>query len=176
MEIILIGHKKRQGKDTFSDMLKKHLQDNGLQVAQLSFADPMKDIMAEALGVSRNTLDAMKNGCDYHRQILQRFGSGLMKNHFGDTVWRDIAIKKIEREKFYGCDCVIIPDFRFPCEYIDGAITVNVKRDDAIGDEHISETALDGYNYDFTINNTGTLKALENMAENFAKQIGENNG
>lgn len=171
MKVILVGHKKRQGKDTFAEYLIYQLDGKGIRAEQLSFANPMKAIMAESLGVDMETLDAMKNGSEHYRSVLQRFGSGLMKKHFGDTVWRDMAVKEFEKLERDGVDCVIISDFRFPCEYIEGATTINVIRNNECTGTHISETALDGYKYDYTIENTGSLSDLDNMADNMADII-----
>ncbi len=170
-KVILIGHKKRQGKDTFAGYLQKHLEKFDVPTVQTSFAWPMKKIVAEALDVDMETLDSMKNCNSYYRSMLQNFGSGHMKQYFGDTVWRDLAMKEIEALGEDGFKCVIISDFRFPCEYIDGATTINVNRDGGNGDSHISETALDGYEYDYTVDNSGSLSWLDDMALHFAHSI-----
>lgn len=170
-KVILIGHKKRQGKDTFAEYLKKHLETFEVPTAQLSFAQPMKEIVAETLDIDMPILNSLKNSNSYYRAILQKFGSGLMKKHFGDTVWRDLAIKEIEELGKDGYGCVIISDFRFPCEYIEGATTINIKRDCGNGDTHISETALDGYKYDYTVKNTGSLSLLDDTALHLAHSI-----
>lgn len=171
MKIILIGHKKRQGKDTFAKYLEQYLVKNGVMPKHLSFAHPMKKIIAEALDVDMETLNSMKNGSLHYRLMLQKFGSGLMKKYFGDTVWRDLAIQEIREFEKAGFDCVIVSDFRFPCEYIDGAVTINIDMDGGNGDTHISETALDGYSYDFKIKNNETIKELEAKAEAMAIMI-----
>lgn len=171
MKIILIGHKKRQGKDAFSQSLKKYLDVRDIKTAHLSFAYPMKKIIAEAVGVNMTTLDHMKNGSDHYRAMLQKFGSGLMKQYFGDTVWRDLALKEIDKLEKDGFDCVIISDFRFPCEYIDGALTINIDRDGGNGDAHISETALDGFEYKVIVENKGTLEELDAKAKSIAENV-----
>lgn len=170
-KVILIGHKKRQGKDTFAELLVNHLNHLDVKTTQLSFAYPMKKIIAEALGIEIEILEHLKNTNDYYREMLQKFGSGLMKKHFGDTVWRDLAINQISELEKEGYGCVIISDFRFPCEYIEGATTINIKRDGGNADAHISETALDNHEYDYTIDNTGSLTFLDDKAHNFAYLI-----
>ena len=47
-KFILIGHKKRQGKDTFAGMLKEHIGDAEI----FSFADPMREILADVFGMT----------------------------------------------------------------------------------------------------------------------------
>lgn len=171
MVVIQIGHKKRQGKDTFAEFLTEHAESRGLKVGTLSFATALKEIMADTLGISIETLNILKNDSEHYRAVLQRFGSGKIKEYFGDTVWRDITAKQVEALREEGYDLVIIPDFRFSYELIDGAITYNVVRDRSYKGDHISETALDDYPYDTIIHNTGTLEELSRMASNTIKVL-----
>ena len=172
MRVVLIGHKARQGKDTFAVMLKEAMEVYGNKTSIFNFAAPLKEILSEALGVSRETLDAMKNEHEHYRSILQRFGNGKMKDYFGENVWRDIAISHIESMRDVGVQCVIIPDFRFPAEYIDGAVTIKVVRPGvSIGDGHISETAMDLYDYDYTVVNDLDLDYLKLEAMKMAHKI-----
>jgi len=173
MKVVLIGHKARQGKDTFAEMLKNILiTDRGVKASIFNFASPMKEIVAEALGVSRDTLDALKNENEHYRAILQRFGSGKMKDYFGSDVWKKLTLEHIDTLEDIGVECVIIPDFRFHEEFIDGAITVNVIRPGVkISDSHVSETAMDDYVYDEIINNDRDLESLERKAVLFSKKI-----
>lgn len=173
MEVIQIGHKKRQGKDTFADYIAQHAQERGLKVEKLSFAYALKDIMAEALDMQLETLEELKNTNDYFRGMLQRFGNGKIKEYLGRNVWVDIVKRRIEELEREGYDLVIISDFRFPYEALEGAKTFNVVRNrDYIG-THESETALDDYPYDTIIHNTGTLEDLSKMALQAVKNIFE---
>jgi len=173
VHVILIGHKKRQGKDTFALELWSYLGYKGVKTDIMHFADPLKSIMAEAIGVSRNTLDMLKNENDYYRGMLQRFGSGKMKEYFGQMCWKDIIERQV-REAYVkdGTRFVIVPDFRFPQEYMEGATTVNVVRPDQVSkDDHISETALDGYAYHHKVVNDGTLADLHEKAKLMATEL-----
>lgn len=165
MKIVLIGHKKRQGKDTFAKMLSEEAKRQNVAAEVLSFANPLKEIVADMLNVSTETLETMKNESPRYRELLQRFGSGKMKEFFGLDVWRKMVEKEIEELALNGVKLVIIPDFRFPTEYINTAVSINVVRDESECDPHISETALDGFNYQIVVHNTGTLQDLEDAAK-----------
>jgi hypothetical protein len=172
IKVVLIGHKARQGKDTFASMLKEEMERRGENTSVFHFADPLKEIVSEALGVSRETLDALKNENGHYREILQRFGSGKMKDYFGEKVWKELVVDHIRALDEMGVSCVIIPDFRFPAEYIDGAISINVVRPGVwIGDEHISETAMDLYEYDKTVVNDLDLEYLQRKAREIGEKI-----
>lgn len=191
--VILIGHKKRQGKDTLAKMLSEI---TGGEIVR--FADPIKAIIADTFGMTIQELEDAKNDGEYihhstwseewnsdefpggdrhtYRQVLQRFGQS-MKNHFEEDVWASLATENV-----WDCntDVVIIPDLRFDVEYLtmwraflkENVITVNVTRPGHdSSDEHESETELDGFAYDHTITNDGTLEALREKAELLWEEI-----
>ncbi len=167
--VLLVGHKTKQGKDTFADYL---MASAIVPVERLQFSDTMKDIMAEMFDMSREQLEEVKNLGDPMRGYHQRFGSGKMKELFGEDVWVQKLIEKVtDKDTIY-----IIDDFRFPIEALPGAISIKLVR--PLGDvklfdhEHISETALDDYDFDYTIINDGTLDDLANKAADFMCELG----
>jgi len=173
--IILIGYKKRQGKDTFAQLLIEELALRGVNSKKFAFADAMKDIVADMFDIDRNTLDYYKNKPESvifdskitdFRKLLQRFGSGKMKEIFGKTVWRDIVVKQFDKDSVN-----IVTDFRFPEEYIKGAFTVKVDRGIKNNDEHISEKALDDFNFDYVVDNSGSLEDLKKEVKKVADLI-----
>lgn len=116
-----------------------------------------------------------------YRDILQRFGSEAMKPVFGTAVWVELAFQQILKH-FEITDTVVITDWRFPAEfdYLWDAFCVDkescghiysspnidiqtwrISRDLEANDEHISETALDDFEFDETIENNGTIEELK---------------
>lgn len=166
-KFILIGHKKRQGKDTFANMLKEHLGD----AAILAFADPMKEIMADMKGLELYEYENLKNLNEKVRIELQRFGANKMKEYFGDDVWvKLLASEANKRPEKY----IIVSDFRFPIEHISGCLTIRVTRDNVELDgasEHISETALNEFKFDINITNNDDLHQLNGKAGRIAEGI-----
>lgn len=164
---ILIGHKKRQGKDTFAEMLKTHLED----AAILAFADPMKEILADMKGIQVYEYDNLKNLNERVRTEMQRFGSNKMKEYFGEDVWVKLLVSEANKrpEKY-----IIVSDFRFPIEHIEGSLTIRVTRDDVELDtasEHISETALNDFEFGITVTNDDDLHHLNEKAIRIAEGI-----
>lgn len=164
----MVSGLKGAGKDYISAKLQEQIEDSVV----MAIAEPMKDIIATTMGISLDELDKYKNdkeslfvhvdGFDdgqeitNFRSILQRFGTEAMKKHFGDDVWVDLLTSKMPP---YGT--VIISDWRFHTEYIKmrwrggvNLITLRVEDFNLTGDGHISEHDLDGYNFDFRIDNT----------------------
>ena len=158
---ILIAGQKRSGKDTVAGMLQQQLTASGHTVALYSFAAPMKSILATTLGISLEALDELKNDPNdsTYRGYLQRLGTEAIKPIFGESVWGDLAAKFIKDST---ADYVIISDFRFPTEItpLSNYTTVKVLRSGLTSDTHISENALNGYSFNHTISNNGTLEDL----------------
>ncbi len=169
MKIILIGHKKRQGKDTVAQMMAQRHGNAKI----LRFADPLKYIAADMLGVSVQTLEQMKNESEIFRKVLQRLGNGAMKDIYGKDVWKELLLKKAKDLENKGIGLLIVPDFRFPNEYIEGALTVKVVGLTRADDDDISETALDGWNFDYIIRNGASLADLQMQVDNVLRHIGE---
>lgn len=176
--VILIKGAKRSGKDTTADIMLRLMQ--CYNATRLSFAEPMKEILADTFCVSRDYLESAKNEPEAYpssipkiygieetsdmRQILQRFGTEAMKKQFGDDVWVELLYNKIHS------DITIVSDWRFESElaYLKSkddikVITVEVVRVGQINnDTHVSERDLDDVSCDFKLENiTGELDVLE---------------
>ena len=102
------------------------------------------------------------------RQLLQFFGTDIMRRYFGDKLWIFTTLN--------GSDNVVIADQRFFTENevvrtTKNAITLHIIRDCASGGLHSSEKELDDlYNqhcYDTVIDNNGTLKDLFNNLKRY---------
>lgn len=182
--VVLIKGLKRSGKDTTADIMVRKLQGKHI-VSKLSFAEPMKEIIADTFNVSIGTIETVKNEDSTHpilcearplggehyirfhtdmRLILQRFGTEAMKKQFGDDVWVELTYKKIIS------DITIISDWRFKneLEYLKSkgdvrVITIQVIRTGQVNtDTHISERDLDDVKCDFVLENImDKVKVLE---------------
>ena len=131
-QIYLINGLKRSGKDFTANLLAKAFTASGKSVEVISFAGPMKRIIASTFGISEAQLDIYKNAPDdflihtdsskdcmnisttNFRTILQRFGTEAIKPEFGNDVWAKLAGDTIKESS---ADIVIISDFRFVEEY-----------------------------------------------------------
>ena len=186
LTLIMVSGYKRSGKDYVSEVMLQLTEESQV----LSFAEPLKDIMAITLGVSKDTLENLKNvgvAVGTHdnyghvdeiatnaRAILQRFGTEAMKKHFGDSVWSDLLVSKMPE---YGT--VIISDWRFKVE-VDtlrryGKVhTVRVHDHTLVAGDHASEHELDDYDFEYHIDNTAkdasVLEAIEYVTHSIQKQ------
>lgn len=188
MKLILVNGKKRSGKDYFAEVLQEKLYAAEKTSAVMSFADPIKKIIATTLNVSLEQLDDMKNeaepiginepiydGYDFKpltnaRSILQNFGTEAMKEFFGEDVWVNLLLK---RANDLHVDYVIVPDFRFNIEALDGGITIKVRNDEIeknCTDNHRSENELNEFSFDYTIDNTD-YRDIADDVESLVKQL-----
>lgn len=161
MKLLGIAGKKYSGKNTVADIIARQCSivtsnQRIIPVTQLAFANELKDDMCDMLGVTRSEIE---NDKAMYREMLQAYGV-YMRNKYGEDYWVENCLKEVQ----YNGHLYVITDVRFPNEYnrikqLGGNVIVvarNIKSDDT----HISETALDGYEFDATIINNGTLEDL----------------
>lgn len=170
--IVTISGKARNGKDTISKMLKELMKDKKKSIV-FHYADAVK-MCAERY----YNWDGQKD--IKGRTLLQKVGTefGREKNQ---NVWVEIAMLLFETV-LSDFDVIFIPDCRFPneielirsCGY--DVISIKVIRDNfdnGLTDEqknHISETALDDYIFDFTVH-ASNLYELEQQAKILSDSI-----
>lgn len=90
------------------------------------------------------------------RELLQRFGTGI-RNEVCNDFWVKVCLKNCT------ANC-LISDVRFKSEVKGvkekGGIVIRINKDDAGAGNHISETELDDYIFEYVIDNNGTLEDL----------------
>jgi len=175
-KLILINGLKRSGKDFTCEKITEYV--GAENVATAVFASPIKEIMADTLGITVDNINLYKNESENYgikimaypenlpeeqigeidfRKILQVFGTEAMKKHFGDDVWAKIGVDKVTASKK---EWNIIPDFRFVSEFeeakrqaeLEGyeVITILVKNNDIPDtDLHASERDLKDHKFKF---------------------------
>lgn len=155
IKIILINGKKRAGKDYVAKILKEKLGNCEI----MHYADALKQIISETFEISLEELENFKNENveiifnnrkTTFRRVLQCFATEAIKPVFGNNIWKRIVLNKMENSS---AEYIIIPDFRFPEEYIEGSYTVKVLGGEQL-DNHISEHALNNFKFDYIIDNT----------------------
>jgi len=160
MKVICISGKAQNGKDTTAGFMKEVLEARGSRVLIAHFGDLVKYICKTFFD-----WDGKKD--ERGRTLLQYVGTDKIRAVSPDY-WVNfiVNILSIFNDEW---DYVLIPDCRFPNEYeifkhygFD-AVLLRVERPDFVSpltpeqQVHRSETALDGYPFDFTIVNNGDL-------------------
>ena len=104
------------------------------------------------------------------RTLMQYFGTNIMREKMGNTVWIDACIRKAKRIMYCGQN-VIISDVRFTNEAKAiknaGGVLIKVRRNPEIEINHPSEKV--NFHADIEINNIGTLEDLFNKIKKVIK-------
>lgn len=160
MIIIGLSGKKRSGKNAVAKFIAMQ---TSMPCFEQSFADGLKAEVAKACGVSRTYLEENK---DNFRLILQGWGTDFRRKLVDDLYWIKKMDKALQHQYAINPDSVaLITDVRFlnEADYVRkcGGVVVRVNRPESASvDEHVSETELDDYKFDFVINNNSTLNNL----------------
>jgi hypothetical protein len=159
----------KSGKDTVANYL---VENYGYK--KLSFAEPMRESLLRlnplvpymqseirlATAVRHMGWEDLKRINPEVRELLQRFGTEVGREMFGQNFWVDLAISKIQPG-----DKVVFADVRYKNEADAirnlGGPVVRVARD-GVGpaNNHSSEHDLNTYDFDLVVANNGSLDDL----------------
>ncbi len=106
------------------------------------------------------------------REFLQKLGTDALRDKLHPEVWVNALfadykkrVVEIERTTTIVDPNWLITDVRFPNEAKAikdrGGIVIRMERGEKASNEHISESALDGWAFDFTVSNTKTIEELK---------------
>lgn len=177
-KIILISGKASHGKNQLADYIKENLESTGERVAITAFARHIKSLLKDYMNWGGEKTD-------YWRSVLQKLGTDRIRNEMNDVNFHvsrlctDVSVLEDEFDYF------IVPDTRFVNECtltksnfgLGKVIDIRIVRTDYSSpltleqQQHKSETALDNYNFSYTIINDGDLDSLRNTANEFCRQV-----
>jgi len=172
--IIGLAGVARAGKNTVADYLSENYG-----YKQVSFADPIKDAIYQLnpivtfsahedlrlqYVVDHEGWEFAKNYAEV-RRLLQIFGTEVGREMFGTDIWVKKALENVEY-----FDRIVVTDVRFPDEAeaikrLYGEVW-RIDRGSPIND-HISENALNHWQFDATFDNNGTIPDLTRKVEDY---------
>ncbi len=174
MKLIGLTGAARCGKDTAADFIIGGPHD----FVKMSFADPMKEMLATGLGLNYGQLyGAEKEAVDARygrspRYILQTLGTEWGRNMISDDIWLKATVSRVMKSSHAG---VVIPDVRFDNEadYLrrNGALIHVSSSERGLVMEHESERGVKKKHGDFFIYNDGSLEDLQDSVEETLKLI-----
>lgn len=173
--IILISGKAESGKDTFTDLIIKHMRKSKhkFDILRINFADQLKHDLAKYFDTPVN------KGSVSYRSMMQFIGTDIVRKQ-RPNFWVDNVIAKIG---LYNSmfDVAIISDARFKNEmdlveeFANKSgykfTTIRVVRDGHKSSltrdqsSHKSETDLDDYLFEYKVLNNTNIMALNEDAE-----------
>ena len=130
-----------------------------------SFANKLKQCLSNILDVSISKFEDnefKKSEIEWLgitvRELLQKFGTAI-RNEVSNDFWVKACLNGLEKDDDY-----LITDVRFKSEAkgikdLEGII-VRVNREGAGAGNHISEVDLDDYQFDYVIDNNGSMEDL----------------
>lgn len=164
MKLIGLSGRKRSGKDTVCDIIKRLLPDTSVE--RIAFADALKEEVSRVLGVTIDEIEADKAR---FRGMLQWWGTEW-RRHQDIEYWIKQARLKINAST---ADVVVVTDVRFQNE-ADlirelGGLVCRIHRPDAEGepDLHPSEAALESIPMKVRIFNDGGMDDLTMQVERY---------
>jgi hypothetical protein len=170
----------RSGKDTVAN----HLVDN-FGFVKVSFAEPMREALVRlnptisinglrtelASAVRLMGWESLKSESPDVRGLMQRFGTEIGREMFGQDFWVNLALSRVEP----GTN-VVIPDCRYPNEAdaikSSGGVVWRVERN-GVGpaNDHDSERALDSYKFDQRLANYETFDVLNGLVDDLVASV-----
>ena len=182
MKIIALGHKKNVGKNTFAKFVMTYLRCErpDLKIKQISFAAKLKDISYQLYSWA-----GLERGIYYesHREvkeeILPQIGKspreiwievGNKLREVYPNTWIDYALNHLV------ADIIIITDLRFKNEasviWQNNGQLIRIDRPEVLQGTDPAEVDLNDWpHWDTVINNHGTLRDLNQIAERFARSL-----
>jgi hypothetical protein len=177
--LIGLGHYARTGKDSVASVLVK---EHGF--TRVAFADALKELALKADPlIYSNAMVNVATGRGHLKQVVHANGWENAKNQFpevrkflqnlgvacrevlGEHVWVDAALRSHKNIVGQMMGDVVITDVRFPNEFNEisllGGKLVKVSRPGfGPANQHVSETALEDFEWDYELQNNGTLDDL----------------
>lgn len=161
MTAVILNGSNGVGKDTFAEMCSKYAD-----TKHISSVDYVKE-MALKIG-----WDGVKD--EDGRKLLHNLK--LTLDAYRDTIWSDV-MARAEAERLSGTE-VLFVDIREPSEifkayrkFSDVGYTVLsalVTRNGVVADNE-ADKSVNNFNYDFYIDNNGTLEELDRIAHSFVE-------
>lgn len=163
MHLIGLGHKARQGKDSIARAMVKEFGKHNMYARVYGFAEGVR--IACRINFAMEEKDP---------PLLQLVGTDLYRHFVSEDYWVNLLHYRIKEDQ---PDAAIITDVRFWNEaayinkwggqlvrvnrYFDNMGVKQIYRSTDRPNDHISETSLEDYPWDYLIENDGDLDHLE---------------
>ena len=166
----------RSGKDTVAAYL---IENEGY--SRMSFADPMREALVNLnpnisfigleepvelkIAVERFGWEALKSLAPEVRGLMQRMGTEVGREMFSEDFWVEAALDRAEDGSK-----LVFSDVRYSNEAdaikkLGGRVYRVIRDGVGPANDHPSETGMDGYDVDVTIDNSGSLDDLARKIE-----------
>lgn len=176
MQVILLCGKAKNGKSTFGNFVKASYEKKGKKVCMLEYSDYIRYYIMKYFG-----WDGDEN--NKPREFMQQLSTEIIRKQIDPDFLVRRAIEDLKVLSFF-FDVAILSGVReekeitLPKKEFKDCLSVQVVRTDFDNElserakKHYTETALDNYHdYDYVIENNGTLEDLKKSAEKFVEEV-----
>jgi hypothetical protein len=160
---IAFGYHSRVGKD----LAVKYLMNKYPNSKELRFANKLYEVLYK----TQEILGEPKTKVPY---LLQNFAD-ILKHQYGDDIFINAELKELNEDLF---ENYFVSDLRFKNEYKKlkelGFITIKINRDARIIDrnqDHPSEKELEDQEFDYEIDNNGSIEDFYREIDAILKMI-----
>lgn len=167
--IIGVAGKKRSGKDTFYSLLKEDLSAY-YNVKKYAFADSVKEYACAYFNIDIREIKKEEN-----RYLLQGIGQ-MFREEIDENYWINQVMSKINKSrKSNRNELSVITDVRYRNEadaiinQENGMLIKIVNPNNTLIDFHISENDLNEYEFDYVIENKGSIENYRNEISSWIK-------
>jgi len=178
IKVILLSGKAESGKTSVAKILKKKLEQENKKVLLINFADYLKFVSQKYLGW--NGIKDKKG-----RGILQFVGTDLARkkqpDFWADTVARLVFVLNDNFDYFIADDARFIEEMECFKDQDVFSTTIKIVRlnyENSLTEkqkQHLSETSLDNFLFDYIIKSESGLDYLEKEVDKFLIQYNNNN-
>ena len=174
-KIYIVCGKARHGKDTIAEMIRNYYIENHYDVLNLQYSSYIKEYAKKI-----SNWDGSEE--TKPRELLQQLGTNVIRDKIDEAFFVKKIVDDIKVYSFF-FDVLTISDARFkievdtPRDNFENVIIIRVNRpnfDNGLTEAqkmHRTETDLDDYeNYDYVIENDGTLEELKEKVHEILKQ------
>ena len=188
MKLLGLSGYARSGKDTAYELLRE----DGWQ--RISFAEPMRKFLYALnpiVGMEHTVGSSLKlqevrvqkvidtYGWDGYktspygtemRELMQRLGTACGREILGANIWVDTALNNLPNGRYVVTDCRFLNEAEAIRDSEGWVVRINRK---GIGpaNEHVSETGLDGYEFDAVVNNDSSLEEFKGELKKIVEKI-----
>jgi len=132
----------------FAGRWRAYGQGNREQIPMMEDSPVIESEFWRLVNKSEICWEDLRIGAMTARELMQVYGTDVMRRMFGDAIWVNALSRSIDQDK---PDIAVIPDLRFPSElkpiYALNGHIVRLLRDVSRGDQHPSEISLDGWDW-----------------------------
>lgn len=177
--LIGINGKISSGKDTAAQLIQELFPEMNFEIKK--YAGKLKQIASLLTGIEQSNFESQEFKKTYLgdewgmtvRDLLQRLGTEAMRNGLHENVWVNALFSTFNNQSNW-----IVTDVRFPNEYEAiknlGGVLIRITRPGTDIGTHISETALDDFEFDIEIANNGTIEDLREKLHHVILYLHEN--